>query len=92
MISIVAKFILKEGEESNFLDLVKPLIKASLTEEGCMEYALQKHIEEPSVYCLIERWKDQAAVDFHNNTPHFTTIVPKLVEIATVEVDVFEAV
>lgn len=92
MISIVAKFTINEGEESKFLKLINELITASNAEEGCVEYALQKHIEKLSTYCLIEKWKDQKAVDIHNNTPHFTTTVPKLVEIAVVEIDGYETV
>ena len=92
MISIVAKFMLKEGKELLFIDLIKELIKDSLAEDGCIEYALQKHTDKPLTYCLIEKWKDAAAVEFHNSTPHFTTIVPKIVEIAAVEIDVYNAV
>lgn len=91
MISIVAKFIVKNGEESNFLRLINPLIKASLAEAGCIEYALQKHTEKPGTFCLIEKWKDAEAVEIHNKTAHFTGTVPKLVELAKVEIDVYEA-
>lgn len=92
MIAIVAKFIIKEEKESNFLTLIDGLIKASQAEEGCIEYLLHKDTQKPRTYCLIEKWKDQEAVDIHNNTPHFTTTVPKLVEIAKVDVDVYTAV
>lgn len=92
MISIIAKFSINEGEESNFITLINDLIKSSLTEEGCIEYSLQKHTEKPGAYCLIEKWKDAEAVDFHNNTPHFTTTIPKLIKIAKVEVDVYQTV
>jgi quinol monooxygenase YgiN len=92
MISIVARFTVNDGEESNFSKLIQPLIKASQAEDGCIEYALQKHTEVANSYCLIEKWKDATAVDLHNNTAHFTETVPKLVKIAKVEVDVYEAV
>jgi len=92
MISIVAKFIVNKGEESKFMELVNPLIKASLAEAGCIEYALQKHTEKPDTYCLIEKWKDEEAIAFHNKTPHFTGTVPKLAELAKIEVDVYKAV
>jgi quinol monooxygenase YgiN len=92
MISIVAKFVVKEGKEAKFLELVAPLVKASNEEEGCMEYALHKHIDKPGVYTMIEKWKDKAAVDFHNNTPHFTSIVPQIVELASAEVDLYESI
>lgn len=92
MISIVARFTINKGEESNFLQLIQPLIKASKAEESCIEYALQKHTIAANSYCLIEKWKDTAAVDIHNNTTHFTETIPKLVKIAKVEVDVYETV
>lgn len=92
MISIVAKFMVNKGEENNFLEQIIPLIKASQAEAGCIEYALQKHTEKPGTFCLIEKWKDAEAVEIHNKTPHFTGIVPRLVEISRAEVDVYEAV
>ena len=92
MISIVAKFIIKEGEEENFLTLIDKLGKASRAEEGCIEYILHKDVKKPLTYCLIEKWKNQEAVDLHNNTPHFTGTVPKIVEIAKVEIDVYQPV
>lgn len=92
MISIVAKFTVSKEEEPNFLSLINPLIKESQAEAGCIEYALQKHTEKPGTFCLIEKWKDAEAVNIHNNTKHFTTTVPKLAELATIEVDVYEAV
>ena len=92
MISIIAKFSIKKDEESKFLSLINGLIKLSLAEEGCIEYALQKHTEKSWTYCLIEKWKDSEAVNFHNNTQHFTNTVPKLVEIAKVEIDVYKPV
>ncbi|WP_346857460.1 putative quinol monooxygenase [uncultured Draconibacterium sp.] len=90
MISIIAKFTVNEGEEQNFLALTKDLIQASQAEAGCIEYDLHKNIKEARTYCMIEKWKDQDAVDFHNNTPHFTSAVPKIVEIAQAEIDLYK--
>jgi len=90
MITIVAKFIVNEGQESKFLELIDGLGKASRAEEGNIEYVLHKDVKEASTFCLIEKWKDQEAIDIHNNTPHFTGTVPKLVEIAEVIIDVYE--
>ncbi len=92
MISIVAKFTVNEGEEEKFLELIDPLGEASRAEEGCIEYILHKDVEKPLTYCLIEKWKDQAAVDFHNSTPHFKDTVPKIVAIAEVTIDVYKTV
>ena len=92
MISIVAKFKVNKGEEEKFLNLVNDLGEASRAEEGCIEYILHKDVEKPLTYCILEKWKDQAAIDEHNNSPHFTTIVPQIIQIAQAEIDVYQPV
>ena len=92
MISIIAKFIVNEGDELNFLAEIGGLIKASQAEKGCIEYILHKDTEKPRTYCLIEKWQDSKAVALHNNTTHFTSTVPKLLKLAKVEIDVYEPV
>jgi quinol monooxygenase YgiN len=90
MISIVAKFKVKKGEEEKFLSLAKKLATKSQAESGCIEYALQKHTKETSTFCILEKWKNQSVIDEHNNSKHFTEIVPQLTEIAQVEIDVYQ--
>ena len=92
MISIVAKFIVNSGEEQKFLNLVHELGIASRAEEGCFEYILHKDVAKPSTYCILEKWKNQAAIDVHNQTPHFTRIAPQIVQIAQAEIDVYQPV
>ena len=92
MISIVAKFSVNEGQEDNFLRLVNELGIASRAENGCIEYILHKDVQKPLTYCIIEKWKDKAAIDSHNNSAHFTSTVPKIVTIAKAEIDVYHPV
>lgn len=92
MISIVAKFVVNAGEEENFLAIAEKLVKSSNQEKGCIEYALQKHLHQERTYCMLEKWKDQAAIDEHNKSEHFTSLVPQIGKIATVEVDIYQPV
>jgi len=92
MISIVAKFVVNAGEEEKFLSMTEKLVQASREEEGCIEYGLHKDTSKENTYCMLEKWKDQAAIEEHNSSPHFTSIVPKLGEMATVEVDIYQPV
>ncbi len=92
MISIVAKFTVKEGEEKKFLSIANELGGASRAEEGNIEYILHKDVSKPNTYCILERWKDQAAIDEHNSTVHFTSLVPKILEISEAEIDVYKPV
>ena len=92
MISIVAKFTVNAGEEKKFLELLNQLGEASRAEAGCIEYILHKDVKKSLTYCIIEKWKDHAAIGFHNSTSHFTSIVPKIIEIAKAEIDVYQPV
>ena len=33
--------------------------------------------DDPTLFCFLEAWKDQAAIDYHNHSEHFTRIVPQ---------------
>lgn len=92
MISIVAKFTVNAGEEEKFLALAEELIKASQAEAGCIEYGLHEDVNKENTYCMLEKWKNQAAIDAHNSSTHFTTIVPQLAKMAMVEVDLYKPV
>ena len=92
MISIVAKFEVNKGKEQKFLELVKELAVVSQAEEGCIEYILHQDVQIPLIYCIIEKWKDQEAIDIHNNSAHFTDIVPKIVDITKADINVYKPV
>ena len=50
--------------------------------------AFDRSRENPCLFAIIECWKDQAAIDFHNNTEHFTGILPKLAALCEGEVSI----
>ncbi len=45
------------------------------TEQGTVRNKIEQ------VLAFIECWKDQAAIDIHNATEHFTGTFPKLLEL-----------
>ena len=78
MIKIFAKMLVKEECIDKFIELAKELVEKSRTEEGNVFYSINQSVENNCIFAFIECWKDQAAIDFHNATPHFTGIVPQL--------------
>ncbi|MBC8530500.1 putative quinol monooxygenase [Gehongia tenuis] len=80
MIIIVAKSVVKPGCKAAYIAAARELIEKSQAEPGCLTYDLYEDLNDPSTLTMIEFWKDQAAIDAHNASPHFTTIVPKLAE------------
>jgi quinol monooxygenase YgiN len=81
MITIVAKKIIKQGKTREFKDLVEKLINESRNEAGCIAYNLYEDISNPNILTFIEEWKNEEDIKLHNNTEHFTSIVPKLAEL-----------
>ena len=78
MIGIIAEFDVKADMVDKFLEEAKPLVKGSNAEEGCIKYELHKALDAGNIFFMVEEWKDQAAIDSHNESAHFTSIVPKL--------------
>lgn len=78
MIKITAKLVVKEEKISEFQEMAKELVEKSRAEEGNISYSLNQSIQDPKVHCFIEIWKDQAAIDSHNASEHFTRILPAL--------------
>lgn len=81
MIKIVASSMVKEGMEEQYKEMARELVERSAAEEGNIMYTLNQDINNSRAFAMIEIWKDQAAIDAHNASEHFTTIVPKLGEL-----------
>lgn len=81
MIKIIAIMKVKDECVDTFKALAKELVEKSRAEEGNVSYSLNELICDPATLAFIEIWKDQAAIDIHNATEHFTSILPKLGEL-----------
>ena len=95
MIKIVAKMHLKEGALKEFKELTIDLVAKAKAEAGnCGEYSFNRNLSDPCDICVVEFWKDMAAIDFHNNTEHFTTTFPKLAALCDRDpiVELFEEI
>ena len=78
MIKIIARRVVRPENIEQYEALARELVEKSQAEAGNVSYTLNKSISDPKVHTFIEIWKDQAAIDFHNDTEHFTRIVPQL--------------
>lgn len=46
------------------------MVEATHTEAGCLEYAFSQDLRDPTLFRIIERWTDEAALAAHFQTPH----------------------
>ncbi len=78
MIKIVAKMLVRADMVEQFKATARELVEKSRAEEGNIFYSLNVSTKDPRLLAFIECWKDQAAIETHNATEHFTSILPKL--------------
>lgn len=68
---ITARVYIKAGFEEKFIEAAKTIIEKSNQEEGCLGYMLFQNPYEKTNFIFVEKWKNQAAIDFHFATEHF---------------------
>lgn len=83
MIKIVAEWFVKPESRDKFLELCEEIIEGTRAEAGNISYALHENISDRNHLTFIEEWKDQDAIDFHNNSEHFVKIVPQLKDLCS---------
>ncbi|NCA99124.1 MAG: antibiotic biosynthesis monooxygenase [Clostridia bacterium] len=81
MIEIIAKGTFKPNCVEIFKQLAHEMIVKTRQESGCVFYQLCRDASDPNTFVFVETWHDQAAIDAHNQSPHFTTIVPQLADL-----------
>ena len=93
MITVVAQFEVKPAELDKFLQHCDELIAEirlrrcgrilsgiCRKENGCLSYHLYQNTQQPNQVSFIELWQNQAVLDTHSASAHFTRIVPTLIE------------
>lgn len=88
MIVILAKNYVKNNEVDKFIEYAEKLVEESRKEKGCISYDLCQDLQEKNVFMFVEKYENEEAIDIHNKSNHFTTIVPKLKELRQRESEV----
>ncbi len=52
------------------VELLGPLVEATLAEEGNVTYGFWGHLSEPGTVRVYEEWKDDAALNAHMGSAH----------------------
>ncbi len=82
-----------QAEEKNYDQVVtaaKELVAASLKDNGCVAYDLFQSSTRKDVLMICETWKDAASLTAHEQSTHFTTLVPKIQGLAAMKLEKFE--
>lgn len=80
----IAHLVAKEGMTENLLQVLLGLVNPSKNEPGCLSYQLHCNIENPNMFTFVDRFKDQAAFDYHCEAEYikeaFDHLIPPLIE------------
>jgi len=68
---VVARLMVKEGQEKAFIEIASKLVAATRAEEGNLFYTLYQSTVNPSEFIIYEEYKDDAAFEVHASSAHF---------------------
>ena len=70
-ITVLLRYTGKSGSARQFAEemMKSGLVEAIRAEEGNERYEYYLPMEDPETVLLIDRWRDQAALDFHHKSP-----------------------
>jgi quinol monooxygenase YgiN len=74
-LTVVARWQVQAGAVEQVLALAAQLRRESLAEEGCLGYEVYRNVEAPASFVLVERYRDQAALDAHRESAHYQRLV-----------------
>ncbi|MDR2911945.1 MAG: antibiotic biosynthesis monooxygenase [Alistipes sp.] len=66
------------------------LAAASRAEAGCEGYWIYQSTIDPTSLIIVETWAGDAALSAHQQTPHYTTILPPLGDKMTLKLERFD--
>ena len=97
MINVIASIYIKEGQLSEFIEILKSNIPNVIEEKGCIEYVptidvpteLAPQDLNSNVVTIIEKWNDFKSLQVHLSAPHmlqYRKNIENLVEKISIKV------
>ncbi|MCB8877132.1 putative quinol monooxygenase [Acidisoma silvae] len=74
-IDILAVLPLRAGYENDIFAAAMRCALESRKEAGCLMYQPYRSQGDHPKLVFIERWHDESAIAFHENTPHFKAFI-----------------
>jgi quinol monooxygenase YgiN len=72
LLTVVAELHAKAGKEQDLRRALLALIEPTRPEEGCVQYDLHVHTEDPGRFIFFENWVSREHLDRHLASEHLT--------------------
>ena len=74
-IVVVARWLLSAQTVESVLTLLSDLRQQTLAEPGCLGYDVFRSADNPAQLLLLERYRDDAAIETHRASRHYQELV-----------------
>lgn len=77
----------EDSKKEELVSLAKELVAASVKDQGCIAYDLFQSETRADVLMICETWTDEEALKAHEQSAHFTTLVPRMQALAAMKIE-----
>jgi quinol monooxygenase YgiN len=81
-ISAVVIVVASSGRETELEALLTAMYDASVVDDGCDLYSVQRLKKAPDTYVITEIYRDRDALETHQRNPALSELAPRLGELA----------
>jgi quinol monooxygenase YgiN len=74
-VTVAARWQVKPGRLGDVLAILAELEPASLAEPGCLAYEVYQGVDASGTLLLLERYRDEAALEAHKQSGHYQALV-----------------
>jgi quinol monooxygenase YgiN len=85
---ITATIVVKADRVADFIGTAKSMIASSNAEPGCESYMFYQDPYNKTKFIAVEFWKDQDAIDSHNNSTHFKAFIETISDWQTIPAEI----
>lgn len=83
----IAKLTVKEKHLEDVKTVFADMMQKGPKEAGCLRYELHQDIENPLIFTFVDRFKDQAAFDFHCEQDYIKRYFDEILPVLTEEIE-----
>jgi quinol monooxygenase YgiN len=74
-LTVVAEMRAKPGREQDLRNALLSLIEPTRKEQGCVQYDLHVHTDDPARFVFYENWASRERLTIHLDSPHLRAFV-----------------
>lgn len=92
LIVVAGKIQIKSSQKEKFIELAEKCLIPSRKEPGSLSYSFYEDQTQPNTFLYFEEWRDQAALDYHFQTPYFKEFIAQASDlfVSPPEIKVYE--